>query len=102
MPLFEEIVNGFRRECADDYVGLWQISRALKDFTGESHTEDIVSVVAALLEHHAITVGQFEGGRFVEWAGSREERMDRIRRELLQLGTEPDIGDVAWLVERRG
>jgi hypothetical protein len=102
MSWFEEMVEGFRRECAEDHVGLWQISRALKDLGGEWGTERIVAVVAALLEDADVAVGQFDGGRFVEWSGSREERIERIRGELLRLGGAPDIGDVAWLVQRSG
>jgi hypothetical protein len=102
MPWFEKMVDGFRRECAEDYVGLWQIAHALKEFSRDSRTEQIVAVVAALLEDPEIAIGQFDDGRFVEWAGSREARIERVRRELLELGGAPDIGDVAWLVQRSG
>lgn len=100
MTWFEEVVEGFRRECAEDYVGLWQISRALKDHDGASGTEQILAIVAALLADRDIVAGQFEDGRFIEWSGRREENVARIRNELVRLGTDPDIGDVAWLVER--
>jgi hypothetical protein len=102
MPWFEEMVEGFRRECAEDYVGLWQIAYALKETGGDSRTDQIVAVVAALLEDPEIAIGQFGDGRFVEWAGSREEHVQKIRGELLELGGAPDIGDVAWLVQRPG
>lgn len=98
--MLQDIVDGFRRESAEDYVGLWQISRAVKELSGPSQAEKIVVVVAALLEDGDIAVGQFKEGQFVEWIGSREEHLGRIHRELLQLGADPDIGDVAWLVKR--
>jgi hypothetical protein len=101
MLSFQEVVDEFRRECAEDYVGLWQISRALKSYGGGAdHLEEILSVVSALLEKPGIVVGQFENDRFVEWGGSDEEHVDRLRRELFDLGKEPDIGDVAWLIQR--
>lgn len=102
MSRFDVVVDGFRRECAEDYVGLWQISQALKESSGDSRTEQIVAVVAALLEDPEIAVGQFDDGRFVKWSGSREGRIERVRGELIQLGAAPDIGDVAWLVRRPG
>ncbi|HEU4885178.1 MAG TPA: hypothetical protein VFT45_23150 [Longimicrobium sp.] len=102
MSRFDEIVHGFRRECAEDYVGLWQISHVLKEHGDDVGTEQIVAVVAALLEDPEIAVGQFDDGRFVEWTGSPEGRIERIRGELIQLGAAPDIGDVAWLVQRPG
>jgi len=95
-----EIVDGFRRECSEDYVDLWQISRAVEELSGHPGLEQILTIAAELLKDGGVVVGQFENGHFVKWSGSVQEQIIRIRRELHQLGGVVDIGDVAWLVSK--
>ena len=102
MATFEQVVADLRAECSDDYVGLWEVVRLLRDggMGSAESAERIVAVVAALLDDPEITIGQFADGTFREWPGNAQDRVARLERELVALGRTPDIGDVAWLVRR--
>jgi hypothetical protein len=101
MNSLQDIVDSFRRECAEDYIGLWQISRAVRKVGNPpEHLDLIVSVVEALLQQDHIAIGQFDGERFVEWQGDSDDQVMRLRRELLELGKDPDIGEIGWLTRR--
>jgi len=96
-----ELAAVFRRECAEDFVGLWQISRALgAGATRAEHAEEIIAVVNAMLDDDTVAIGQFKDGEFVEWKDPHGEIMDRLRCELIALDRKPTIGEVAWLVQR--
>ncbi len=93
----------FRSECSEDYVGLWQIAKALgtePDFL--KRMDALVEVVHTILEEEDIAIGQFVDGDFTEWPGDRHQSAERVRLELRRLGRDPDIGEVAWLVKRTG
>jgi hypothetical protein len=101
MDQARQLAAEFRRECAEDYVGLWQISRAIGTSASASqHTDRIVEVVGAILDDDNIAIGDFEEGTFVEWRADRAVIQDRLRHKLAALDREPDIGEVAWLTQR--
>ena len=104
MSKIESIVADFRREAEDDFVGLWQIARRVRETCGENadFTSLIIRVVSELLQCPGYDVGQFEGEAFVDWAGSVETKLERLHAELTRLGHEPDIGEIAWIVKHGG
>ena len=103
MPAIDTVIDRFRLELLEDYVGLWQIFRDVEETaprTPSTTTDKIVAVANALLDDDRVAIGQFRGQSFEEWPGSRAEKMNRLRAELTELGRPPDIGDIAWLVRR--
>jgi len=102
MTALARMVSELRQECSEDYVGVWQITRMLRD---EGHTpvempDRVVEVVAALLSDGRVDIGQFEDEAFTAWQGDVGAKVSRLKAELQALGREPDIGEVAWLAER--
>ncbi|HEX6041862.1 hypothetical protein [Longimicrobium sp.] len=99
----DEVLRGFAAECGEDYVGLWQLARALPaDLPRAAREEEVVSMVKALLGMGGIRLGQFHDGEFCAWNGAQSEQLERLRGELAALGRDPDIGEVAWLTRNDG
>ena len=97
------ILTRIRRELHEDYVGVWQIARILREAgynQREALTNGIVDAVATLLVEGDADIGQFQGGAFRSWQGAADAKLKRLRDELIILGTDPDIGEIAWLVAR--
>lgn len=95
--VLEPIIRQFRVEAEEDYVGMWEISRAIESLEEPDQSELITQVVAALLDEPSVVLGQFEGESFVPWPGGREDWIERVRTELRAYGGKPDIGDIGWL-----
>ena len=102
MQSIDEVVHELRQECEEDYVGLWEVARLLQEFRlgVGSRGQTIAAVAAALLADPEITIGQFEDKVFQEWPGDTADRVERLKRELSNLGRAPDIGEVAWIAKR--
>lgn len=97
----ETVVAQVRDECDEDYVGMWEIHRLLAEAeTSAPDQAGILEVVDRLLAEGEVTIGQFSDGAFHEWPGDRAARVQRLQRELSELGRAPDIGDIAWLAKR--
>lgn len=95
------IVADLRSECSDDYVGVWQIFRALADarVPASELQAATVEVVSQLLLDPLVAIGQFHENVFIPWADALNDKIRRLHAELQALGRVPDIGEVAWLVE---
>ena len=89
-------------ECGDDYVGLWSIVRRVRTAGVTSYPQlrtTTISLLNDLLRQGKIVAGQFRNKLFEQWHESREEIMERIEREWIDLGREPTIGDIVWFVQ---
>ncbi len=97
-PDVRALAEELRVECAEDYVGLWQIGRSLGDeqISGAGRTELIVQVATHLLADETVRLGQFKEGVFEPWPGDATVQLERLRNELQQLGHAPDIGEIGW------
>jgi hypothetical protein len=87
------------REATEDHVGLWAVIRLLRDATdGPETMEQILAVLEELLVRKQLVVGfpTADGRSFKAWATPPRDSIERIRREWLSLGRDPDIGEVAW------
>jgi hypothetical protein len=104
MTEFDADVADLMREAENDYVGIWEVFR-LAHRAGRDGKATVaiqaLAMVEALLRDPEMLIGQFDGGEFRPWTGERSGWLQRIRAELEQLGREPDIGEVAWVVKRR-
>jgi hypothetical protein len=101
-PDVRAIAAEFRQECAEDYVGLWQIARSLgsEQIPNAVRTDLIVDVTAHLLADETIRLGQFKEEVFVPWTGAVAAQLERLRTELQQLDRAPDIGEIGWFAAR--
>jgi hypothetical protein len=95
----QDIASQVRREAAEDYVGLWQISRLLRSAVVSSDST-LTDLLHQLLTDGSMDIGQFEGKTFHPWAGTTDSKIARVSSELTKLGRDPDIGEIAWLVLR--
>ncbi len=101
MMNLDQFTTALRADCAEDYVGIWEVARHLRDAGwGGSLTDDVLSVVGKLLEDPSIMIGQFRDNIFEAWPGTVEAQLGRVTTELKELGRDPDIGEIAWLVQR--
>lgn len=101
MVTLDQAAAALRADCAEDYVGIWEVSRHLRESGWKgSLMDDVVSVVGKLLEDPSIMIGQFHDNVFEAWPGSIEAQLGRVAAELQDLGRDPDIGEIAWLAQR--
>lgn len=90
------VVSELRRECREDYVGLWQVLARLSGARVRPTREDVVAIAMALLDDPSIVVGEFDDEGFAAWAGTRAQVRERLAEAIGRAAWPPDIGDVAW------
>lgn len=97
-PNVRAIAAVFRHECAEDYVGLWQIARSLESeqIPSAVRTDLIIDVTTHLLADETIRLGHFKEGVFEPWTGAVAAQLERLRTELQPLDCAPDIGEIGW------
>jgi hypothetical protein len=102
--LAEEIWAPFRFELTRDYVGLWEIVARARhrapDLDDDGVRDLVLRVVDRALRTGDAVAGGFQGGinkTFVAWSGPPEAIIERISREWVELGTDPNIGEIVWL-----
>jgi hypothetical protein len=97
----QNLIAEFRREAAEDFVGLWEVFQSLSMVEDpRQRQEAVLTVVAELLTPGDLVLGDFQGNDFVPWLGNVEAQISRVRTELRQLGRDPDIGEIAWIADR--
>ncbi len=99
------IFRAFANECGEDFVGLWSISWKVRQLRPRLSDDDVrvatLEIARMLLDTHDIVAGYpTRDGRFVRWPEEPAEAIQRIEREWLALGRNPDIGDIVWFVQR--
>ncbi|MBI5623803.1 MAG: hypothetical protein HY924_08500 [Elusimicrobia bacterium] len=102
-PDLAPLKKSFRRECAEDHVGLWSIVRSLRITFGENLARQLVrdatmEIVTNLLQSRTIKPGfpASNGRDFEPWNLSPDEAIARIQSEWDELGREPTIGEIVW------
>jgi hypothetical protein len=88
-------------EGLDDYVGLWQVARSVRQeilyHTGGNTRRTSLNELGPLLHKRYITPGQLtEDGGFLGWHLEPIEALERIDREWLELDQDPDISQICW------
>lgn len=101
MKYLSQIQSDIIIEGLDDYVGLWQVARSVRQETpyqtGGSVRRTSLNELKPLLHRGYITPGQLtEDGGFFEWPLAPVEALERIDREWLELGQDPNISQVCW------
>jgi hypothetical protein len=89
-------------DCREDDVSLWEAlqkaRRAIPAATDDQIRQLSLDLIRELLEDGLIMAGvpKPDGQGFERWDLSVPETMDRIAREMDELGHPPNIGDVVW------
>jgi hypothetical protein len=89
------------RELDDDYVGLWVVPRRIRrelESASDALVEDLARAVLLGLSRSAVRIGTLDeySGGFTSWPSA--EGVERALREWRELGRDPQIGEIGWLV----
>ena len=99
--------NNFIIEGTEDYVGLWQLIHQLYLKFPQADLQEIKSMtleaIREILETGFMEIGMFEYVddkklEYQVWNLDIDIIINRIETEWTELGREPIIGDIAWLV----
>jgi hypothetical protein len=104
----EELREHLLAECREDEVGLWYITKGVRDLLGTQDPAELrritLHLVRELLQSGEVIAGWYapsDSGlphwRIVSWPGSIEEILDRINTEWDHLGREPNVGEIVIL-----
>jgi hypothetical protein len=89
-PRILDAAKDVRRECAEDYVGLWWLPGTVRHHLPTASEADRKSfslqIVEQLLADPSIVVGQFHEMQFQPWTSTAKEACDRISSELGRIG----------------
>jgi hypothetical protein len=89
-------------ECRNDDVSLWSViwtaTYLMPEADDDTRRQLSLDVIQELLQDGLIVAGipKPDGQGFDRWDLSVPETMDRITRELAELGREPDVGEIVW------
>lgn len=88
-------------EGLDDYVGLWQWVRRVRDrwpdLADDAVRSKVLELVGELMRRNAIRAGALtRDGGFDAWELTPAEALERIEREWIELGRDPNIADICW------
>jgi len=89
-------------EGLEDYVGMWEVARAVREQFGNETAETVrlgaVSVILPLFERRAVEAGTLtKDGGFAPWREQGRSAVMRIAKEWQDLGRDPDISELCWL-----
>src|SRR5258708_6753386 len=95
------IVADFEKDSALDYIGLWELVRAVTKKAEKKDDENIPGLTFTLLRK--MLARGFRAGGFTQtrkwefWSGQNPDHViRRIGAEWDALGREPNIGDIVW------
>ena len=97
-----DIVEQFVAECEEDHVGLWRLVRAVQEDLAVGEPEQVraatLKLVHALLEQPGMQIGipAPDGISFVPWNVNPDVAANEVGKRWLELGRNPDIGEIAW------
>lgn len=103
----EEIEKDFLNECKEDFVGLWVLVRTIREaepgWSNAKIMNEVLLFLERLLKANKIIVGiPDEFGGFEMWKFQDDENIEKIRSIWMNLGREPNIGDVVWFTSPEG
>jgi len=102
-----EFWEDFILEASDGDVGLWEIISELRSTFPKANKKEIkimtLEVVREYLKSGFMEIGMFEENNekkleFKIWDLDIDSAIHRIDSEWSQLGSEPSIGDIAYLI----
>ncbi|WP_157237194.1 hypothetical protein [Promicromonospora sukumoe] len=89
------------RELVNDGVEIWTLFWHVRRLVDRASDDEILEIVDAALRAlllSGVRVGEIDdrSGRFHLWAD--QDSADRLMKAIRDLGREPNMGDVGWLV----
>jgi hypothetical protein len=94
------VLEYIRNEAARDHIGLWEILRLTKKHLSPTSSSDasekVFDIIRQMLSY-GFLAGVSRGRDFERWPDqSMESVLRRIESEWLELGRDPNPGDVVW------
>ena len=106
-PMVDEIAiavavaEDVSRELDDDYVGLWVLPHGIRLHWPEASDDEVRSLTHSILSaltSNDVVLGDLDGntGEFSPWSVGNP--VEAAMEAWVQLGHDPRLGDIAWLV----
>lgn len=105
--ILEDIWRLTRSELEDDYVGLWELIRDVRDRLPELDEDQVKSAVLAVVgraldrQEARAGLGAVVGGLEHVWTEPVNQIVERIEREWNELGRDPLPGEIVWFDKPR-
>lgn len=101
MNQLDDVQRKVLLEGVEDYVGFWEIIKAIRRRHPTSPDEEIrtatLHLIGGLLVAGYLRPGTpTRAGGFIQWDLPVEEALSRIDAEWRSLGRDPDIGEIVW------
>jgi len=96
---WQKVRETIARELDEDYVEVWKIAwhlRRLLPTASDIEVEEEARLIISGLCASGVLVGDLTDEGFVAW--DRHDSVDEVIRRWHQLGRDPTIGEVAWLM----
>jgi hypothetical protein len=78
------------------------LEELLGDLTSDEMCTTTIEALLPLLEGKKLfAVDLLEGGKVRYWSGSTEQITSQIRKEWLELGRNPKLGEIVWFIGER-
>ena len=100
MKIPHDLIARFRKEGAQDWIGLWAIVWELRQSLPKAPAGEIRTLTVELVQQlltEGFAVAGVENEVFVRWP---DQTPASVARRILEawraLGRDPDIGEIAW------
>ena len=105
MNAVDQFISECLAEAKVDYVGLWQIAQTTRERFGAQTTDEARAItlqIVGRLYKKGLRAGNYWGGDFDYWPDEGCQAMlDRIEREWIKVGEDPDLGQsICWFAPR--
>jgi hypothetical protein len=101
-PPRTELIDEILAYAKDDYTGLWEVVRSVREHLPALSVEErqafTLELLAGLLSSGRLVAGEVGAGKpqFSPWSGEVSTIIARIAEGWNALGHDPDIGDIVW------
>ncbi|MGH9808515.1 MAG: hypothetical protein ACRD9W_14915 [Terriglobia bacterium] len=97
-----EIIDDFLKESEVDYIAMWEVAEVARDDLNAKTDDEARRISLELvckLHDHGLRPGDYWGGGFGYWSDNGcQAAVDRIEREWVAAGEDPNLGEpICWL-----
>jgi hypothetical protein len=106
METLDDVVDGWYRESAIDYVNLPHLAQDAREILGartDAAARSLCFEIVKRLYEKGLRPGDYWGGPFDYWPDEGcEAALDRIDREWTKLGHDPTLGEpICWFARKK-